>query len=74
MQTRLGLNDRRVRLDRTVTSPFGQRLAELVIPGHLAPVTMEEEAVVLAEQADGLTLRYGDLRYRYSRLGLERLE
>ena len=74
VQTRLGLNDRRVRLDRTVTSPFGQRLAELVIPGYLAPVTVEEEAVVLAEQADGLTLRYGDMRYRYSRLGLERLE
>lgn len=74
VQTRLGLNDRRVRLDRTVTSPFGQRLAELVIPGHLAPVTVEEEAVVLAEQADGLILRCGDMRYRYSRLGLERLE
>lgn len=74
VQTRLGLNDRRVRLDRTVTSPFGQRLAELVIPGHLAPVTVEEEAVVRVEQADVLILRCGDMRYRYSRLGLERLE
>lgn len=74
VQTRLGLNDRRVRLDRTVTSPFGQRLAELVIPGHLAPATVEEEAVVLVEQVDSLILRYGDMRYRYSRLGLERLE
>ncbi len=74
VQTRLGLNDRRVRLDRVVTSPFGQRLVELVIPGHLAPVTVEEEAVVLAETVEGLTLRCGDMRYRYSRLGLEILE
>ena len=73
-QTRLGLNDLRVRLDRVVTSPFGQRLAELVIPGHLAPATVEEEAVVLAETVEGLTLRCGDMRYRYSRLGLERME
>ena len=74
VQTRLGLNDRRVRLDRTVTSPFGQQLAELMIPGHLAPATTEEEAMVLAETVEGLTLRCGDMRYRYSRLGLEPLE
>jgi CRISPR-associated endonuclease/helicase Cas3 len=74
VQTRLGLNDRRVRLDRVVISPFGQRLAELVIPGRLAPATPEEEAVVLAVNVEDLTLRCGDMRYRYSRLGLERLE
>jgi len=74
VQTRLGLSDLRVRLDRVVTSPFGQRLVELVIPSHFAPVTVEEEAIVLAETVEGLTLRCGDMRYRYSRLGLERLE
>lgn len=74
VKTRLGMNDLRVRLDRTVTSPFGQPLAELVIPGHLAPATMEEAAVVLAQTAERLALRCGEAMYRYSRLGLEKLE
>ncbi|MFZ1830286.1 MAG: CRISPR-associated helicase Cas3' [Candidatus Competibacteraceae bacterium] len=74
VKTRLGLSDLRVRLDPVVTSPFGQQLAELVIPSHLAPATVEQEAVVFAETVEGLTLRCGDMRYRYSRLGLERLE
>lgn len=74
VQTRLGLNDLRVRLDRTVSSPFGQPLVELVIPGHLAPAAIEETALVLAQTTEGLTLRCGEARYRYSRLGLEKLE
>lgn len=74
VQTRLGLNDWRVRLERTVTSPFGQRLAEIVIPGHLAPATPEETAQVLIQNADRIMLQCGERRYRYTRMGLQREE
>jgi CRISPR-associated endonuclease/helicase Cas3 len=74
VQTRLGLNDLRVRLDRIVVSPFGQPLAELVIPNFLAPATVAETATVLAHSTAEVTLRCGGARYRYTRLGLEKLE
>jgi len=63
-----------VRLERTVTSPFGQRLAEIVIPGHLAPATPEETAQVLIQDADRIMLQCGERRYRYTRMGLQREE
>lgn len=73
LTTRLGLDDRRVPLGGFYPSPFGSRLDELSIPGHLAPKTeaVAPEAVELI--ADGLLLRYGGLIYRYSRYGLERI-
>jgi len=74
VQTRLGLKDWRVRLERTVTSPFGQRLAEIVIPGHLAPAVPEETAQVLTQDADRIMFQCGERRYRYTRMGLQREE
>ncbi|MBE2294870.1 MAG: CRISPR-associated helicase Cas3' [Phycisphaerales bacterium] len=74
IQTRLGLNDWRVRLDRAVTSPFGQRLTELVIPGYLAPETPEETATVHTEDRECLIFKCGERRYRYTRMGLQREE
>ncbi|HRX71531.1 MAG: CRISPR-associated helicase Cas3' [Candidatus Competibacteraceae bacterium] len=71
LQTRLGLKDWRVRLERAVTSPFGQRLIEIVIPGYLAPATPEETATVLNEHPDELIFQCGERRYRYTRLGLQ---
>jgi len=74
VQTRLGLNDWRVRLDRTVTSPFGQRLTELVIPGYLTPETPQEAATVLTENRECVIFQCGEGRYRYTRMGLQREE
>ena len=74
VKTRLGLQDWRVQLDRMVTSPFGQRLREVVIPGHLAPATPEEIGVVLNQDAESVTFQCGGQRYRYSRWGLATLE
>ncbi|MCB1769859.1 MAG: CRISPR-associated helicase Cas3' [Candidatus Competibacteraceae bacterium] len=71
LQTRLGLKDWRVRLERAVISPFGQRLIEIVIPGYLVPTTPEETATVLNEHPDELVFQCGERRYRYTRLGLQ---
>ena len=72
VQTRLGLNDWRVRLEQAVTSPFGQPLTELVIPGYLAPETPQETASVLTENRECLIFECGERRYRYTRMGLQR--
>lgn len=72
-RTRLGLDSLIVALDQSVTSPFGQSLAELVVPGHLVPASdVPEEAHVL-EACPGLVrFALGPARYAYSRFGLER--
>lgn len=73
--TRLGEGMLRIPLDQPTRSPFGQTLTEITIPGHLAPAQLPEApAVVLASDTAGITLRYGGLRYRYSRHGLERID
>lgn len=71
LTTRLGLEDRRVPLGSFYPSPFGSRLDELSIPGHLAPKTeaVAPEAVEVSEQ--GIRLQYGGRHYLYSRYGLE---
>ena len=74
LMTRLGLDDRRIPLGGVYPSPFGSRLDELCIPGHLAPKTdaIAPEAVEVSDQ--GIRLEYGGWHYLYSRYGLERLE
>lgn len=69
--TRLGANDHRVQLPSKPLSPFGGRLDELTIPGHLAPKTLDDTACELVERADGFTFAVGGRHYRYSRFGLE---
>lgn len=74
-RTRLGLDSLRVPLSRTVVSPFGARLTEVLIPGHLADrKTTESDATMIAETPDGAILAHGAFRYRYSRYGLEKLD
>ncbi|MES1944999.1 CRISPR-associated helicase Cas3 [Salinisphaera sp. PC39] len=72
LKTRLGLEDRRIPLPEPVTSPFGQMLYELAVPGWMA---QGADATELTEppETDGSTLRfhYGNKAYRYTRLGLE---
>lgn len=69
---RLGADSLQLNLARTITSPFGEVLNELVIPGHLAPHDPEEVVSVEQELGGGVTLlRCGHRHYRYSRYGLE---
>jgi len=73
IRTRLGLDDLRVGLDRQVTSPFGSRLPEVVIPGWLAPPGERPEmAQVVSVSAECVLVAYGERTYTYSRMGLER--
>ncbi len=69
--TRLGLNDRLANLPQPVTTPFGQTIREIAIPGHLAPHGDIVDATGLHEDADGFRFALGDKRFRYSRFGLE---
>lgn len=72
--TRLGANDRRARMPRPVTSPFGTAITELLVPGHLAPRAQAEEAEEVTTDAEGFGFLFGERRYRYSRFGLEKLD
>lgn len=71
LAVRLGADSLQLPLDRAITSPFGQVVGELVIPGHLAP-DHPPDAVTVEDSSEGATiLRCGNRRYRYSRYGLE---
>ncbi|ABI56308.1 CRISPR-associated helicase/endonuclease Cas3 [Alkalilimnicola ehrlichii MLHE-1] len=72
LATRLGLEDRRLSLDPPITSPFGQTLHELPVPGWMAGDT-DATAPEAAPDAtrDVVTFRYGGRDYRYTRFGLE---
>ena len=74
-RTRLGLNTLRILLNTPVTGPFEQEVTEMTIPGHLAPKdTSAEFAEVLRHDHEAIILRYGELVYKYSRYGLEKLD
>lgn len=72
LTTRLGLEDRRIPLPEPVTSPFGQTLIELPVPGWMAKGIQDTELdgpPVTDESI--LRFRYGGKAFRYTRLGLE---
>lgn len=71
--TRLGLSDRMVRLPHEVLTPFGQRVVEIAMPGHLAPRDEAVDAANLEAGAEGFRFTLADRRYSYSRFGLELL-
>jgi CRISPR-associated endonuclease/helicase Cas3 len=72
-RTRLGLNSLRVPLKKPVDGPFGQKLREILIPGHLAPESIDEDKAIVRDIRDGVTLiAWADRNYCYSRIGLER--
>lgn len=72
--TRLGADTWRLPLEKPIDSPFGQQLTELQIPDHLAARTDDDILKIIESDDDGTTLQWGDVRYRYSRFGLEKLE
>lgn len=74
-RTRLGLDALRILLDRTVASPFGQALAEIILPGHMAPPQRTDSpAEVIEAGQGGILLRYAGVLYHYSRFGLEKFD
>ena len=72
--TRLGAGTLQLPLERPVTSPFGQELHEMTIPGHLAPERPGEQIAVEGVEKGVIHLRCGGRRYVYSRYGLETRE
>lgn len=68
---RLGADSLQLPLAEPLTSPFGQTLHELVIPGHMAPDEWEEKVVIEDVNQGTALLRCGNRRYHYSRFGLE---
>lgn len=75
LATRLGLNDRTLSLGGRYTSPFGQIITEINIPGHLAPNQEIEQAHLVSLEGDILFIQAdlaGQYNYRYSRFGLEK--
>ena len=74
IRTRLGANDRRVKLDRPWTIPFGQTLTELRIPGHMAEGLGPEPKVESSGDSGekSLSLIVDGNLFRYDRFGLVR--
>jgi hypothetical protein len=74
-RTRLGLDDRLVTFDHSVCSPFGIDIRDLKIPGWLLrglQIVGEEQARIIGSDLGIIGFAFGDGRFSYSRLGLER--
>ncbi len=76
--SRLGAADRLVLLDPPREGPFGRAVKELAVRHHQLPHGLPPDAQAEHVQAlpdgGGFDFILGDARYRYSRLGLERLK
>lgn len=73
--TRLGAQDRIVHFNHE-QGPFGLPLKELPIRHYLLPkgLSPDTEPSEIANDGKCITFRLGEARFRYSRLGLERLK
>lgn len=77
LATRLGLDDRRLALGGLFTSPFGQTIEDINLPGHLVKGLVAEQAHRVSQAADTLIIQadaQGQLIYRYTRFGLEKFD
>jgi CRISPR-associated endonuclease/helicase Cas3 len=74
LMTRLGLNDRRLKLRSKFTSPFGLLIDELNIPGHIARGLDKEEADSVEVRQNSLIIKAGLHTYCYSHCGLEKID
>lgn len=76
--SRLGAADRIVNLDPAPVGPFGQPVDALSIRHHLLPpglaLDAQAEDIQPSGEEGGCTFRLGSARYRYSRLGIERIK
>ena len=73
--TRLGTQDRLVQFDPPLPGPFGEPLQQLPVRSFLLPDNIEPDAQPsnIAHEDGTTEFDLGEARYRYSRLGLERL-
>lgn len=72
--TRLGAADRLVEFDPPLRGPFGLDVRELAIRHHLLPELLFDAAPQHVQPiSGGFEFSLGARRYRYSRVGLERL-
>ena len=73
IRTRLGWEDRVVRLPAALAGPFGREVTELKIAHHLfggaLPADTDELASEVVAEPGGFRFRFG-ARFRYDRLGL----
>ena len=74
--TRLGVEDRILRFEPGLSGPFGAPLRELPVRSFLVPrdLPAEAEPVVVSHDQGRTEFVLGSARFRYSRLGLERLK
>ena len=72
LRTRLGLDDRLVSLAQSWTSPFGQALTDMKIPGWMTgEAELSDEPAALVEATAGaLRFRWADRDFLYDRHGL----
>ena len=73
IRTRLGLDDRLVELSETWTSPFGQVIARMKIPGWMvkSPEDHEEDARITDRTSTELRFHWGGGSFLYNRHGLD---
>ncbi|WP_345539833.1 CRISPR-associated helicase Cas3' [Variovorax defluvii] len=75
--SRLGAADRIVVFDPPLAGPFGQPVAQLAIRHHLLARGLPPEAQASGAMAlgthEGFMFNLGAMRYRYTRLGVERV-
>lgn len=74
LATRLGMNDRTISLGGRYTSPFGETIEDLNLPGHLARDMAVDKAHLVSLDGSILLIHVGMLVFRYSRFGLEKLD
>ena len=74
--TRLGTADRLVTFESPPAGPFGAPIKRLPIRAHLLPegLPMEAEPEHIVTDRGITEFSLGNRRYRYSRLGLERID
>lgn len=74
--TRLGAQDRILHFDLDPPGPFGDPIKELPIRYHLLPkdLSPDTEPSDITHTETSLTFRLGNVQFRYTRLGLERLK
>jgi len=75
LATRLGAADRVVEFEPPLAGPFGKAVRELPIRHHLLPqeLALDTPPSDICTEPGGFRFRLGNARYRYSRLGLEKL-
>jgi CRISPR-associated endonuclease/helicase Cas3 len=74
VQTRLGEDQRRLVLPRTVQGPFGYQVLELNVPGWMAHGLSQQPEITVQEKDSSLRIMADSHIFNYDRLGLRQAE